>query len=43
MGKKAAFTKGASKVNLKKNPFNVNKNSQQKKPKAVKSNVKKVE
>lgn len=42
MGKKVAFTKGSNKVNFKKNPLAVKKPSQQKKPKVVKSHVKKV-
>lgn len=42
MGKKVAFTKGSNKVNFKKNPLTVKTNSQQKKPKAVKTHVKKV-
>lgn len=42
MGKKVAFTKGSNKVNFKKNPLNVSKTVQQKKPKAVKLDIKKV-
>lgn len=42
MGKKTAFTKGGAKLNMKKSPFNVKGSTQQKKTKAVKTNVKKV-
>lgn len=42
MGKKNAFTKGGNKIDLKKNPFKVAGNQHNKKPKAVKTQIKKV-
>lgn len=42
MGKKKAFSKGSNKTTMKKSPFAVNDTQHKKKPKAVKTKLKKV-
>lgn len=42
MGKKATFTKATKQEKSQKNLFNVNKMNHKKKPKAIKTNLKKV-